>query len=178
MTDQTPGEQGEHAAAVLGPEIDFLSDPDVAGLGRSLAAVIDGAMKNPAAIRQACLRYATQLAEIPPVALSSWIGTATTPPVTLNPKDHRFADRAWSDNPAVKALRMYHQTFAEFVDQLVTAAGLERSQETKARLMTGLMMDALAPANFLATNPAALKRAAETGEPATVSREQEIPRPL
>ena len=29
------------------------------------------------------------------------------------------------------------------------AAGLERIQETKARLLTGLMMDALAPANFL-----------------------------
>jgi hypothetical protein len=44
---------------------------------------------------------------------------------------------------------MYHQAFAEFVDELVTAAGLERIQETKARLLTGLMMDALAPANFL-----------------------------
>jgi polyhydroxyalkanoate synthase subunit PhaC len=148
MTAETPGEQDRHAASVLGPEIDFLADPDVAGLGRSLAAVLRGAMENPAAVRQAWLRYATHLAEIPPVALSSWMGTATRPPVALNQEDRRFADRAWSDNPGFYALRMYHQAFAEFVDQLVTAAGLERSQQTKARLMTGLMMDALAPANF------------------------------
>ncbi len=177
MTAETPGEQGEHAASVLGPEVDFLADPDVAGLGRSLAAVLRGAMENPDAVRQAWLRYATQLAEIPPVALSSWMETATRQPVAVNPEDRRFADRAWPDNPAFCALRMYHQAFAEFVDQLVTAAGLERSQETKTRLMTGLMMDALAPANFLATNPAVLQRAAETGGPAA-HREPEIPRPM
>jgi len=85
------------------------------------------------------------------------------PPVALNPEDRRFADRAWSENPAFYALRMYHQAFAEFVDQLVTAAGLAHSHQVKARLLTGLMMDALAPTNFLVTNPAALKRAVETG---------------
>ena len=163
MTNQTPGEQAENAASVLAPEIDFLADPDVAGLGRSLAMVLRGAMENPAAVTQAWLRYALHLAEIPPVALSSWMGTAATPPVQLNPKDRRFADRTWSENPAFYSLRMYHQAFAEFVDQLVTAARLERIQETKARLLTGLMMDALAPTNFLLTNPAALKYAVETG---------------
>jgi polyhydroxyalkanoate synthase len=163
MTNQTPGDQGEHAASMLALEMDFLADPDVAGLGRSLAAVLSGAMQNPAAVSQAWLRYAMRLAEIPPVALSSWMGTAATPPVALDPRDRRFADRAWSENPAYYALRMYHQAFADFVDQLITAAGLEPGQQAKARLLTGLMMDALAPTNFLATNPAALKRVVETG---------------
>ena len=160
---ETPGEEAENAASVLAPEIDLLADPDVAGLGRSLAVVLRGAMENPAAMTQAWLRYALHLAEIPPVALSTWIGTAAAPPVQLNLKDRRFADRTWSENPAFYSLWMYHQAFAEFVDQLVTAAGLERIQETKARLLTGLMMAALAPTNFLLTNPAALKRAVETG---------------
>jgi polyhydroxyalkanoate synthase len=163
MTNQEPGEQAEHDASALDPEIDFLADPDVAGLGRSLAAVLSGAMENPAAVGQAWLRYAMHLAEIPQVALSSWAGSAATPPVALNPKDRRFADHAWSENPAFSSLRSYHQAFDECVDELVTAAGLEHSQQIKARLLTGLMMDAFAPTNFLATNPAALKRAVETG---------------
>ncbi len=162
MTTETSGEQAEHAASVLAPEIDFLADPDVAGLGRSLATVLNGATENPAAVGQAWLRYALHLAEIPAVALSSWMGTAATPPVPLNPKDRRFADRTWSENPAFYSLRMYHQAFAEFVGELVTAARLESIQETKARLLTGLMMDTLAPTNFLLTNPAALKYAVET----------------
>ena len=133
MTTDTPGESPEHAASALAREIEFLADPDVAGLGRSLAAVLRGAVDNPTAVSQAWLRYARRLAEIPQVALSSWMETAATPSV----------------NPAFYALRIYHQAFAEFVAELVTAAGLERIQETKARLLTGLMMDALAPANFL-----------------------------
>ena len=55
MTNQTPGERAEYAASVLAPEIDFLGDPDVAGLGRSLATVLRGAMENPAAVGQAWL---------------------------------------------------------------------------------------------------------------------------
>ena len=149
MTTDTPGESPEHAASALAREIEFLADPDVAGLGRSLAAVLRGAVDNPTAVSQAWLRYAQRLAAIPQVVLSNRMGTAATPPMPLNSKDRRFADRAWSENPAFYALRMYHQAFAEFVAELVTAAGLERIQETKARLLTGLMMDALASANFL-----------------------------
>ena len=153
MTTDPPGEQAEHAASVLASEIALLADPDVAGLGRSLATVLRGAMDNPAAVRQAWLRYAQRLAEIPPVALASWMGTAATPSRPLKEKDRRFADRAWSENPAFYSVRMYHHAFAEFVAELVTAARLERIQETKARLLTGLMMDALAPANFLGNGP-------------------------
>ena len=163
MTIETPRELGEYAASVLAPETDLLADPDLVGLGRALAMVFRGALDHPADATQAWLRYAARLAQIPPVALSSWLGSTAAPPVQLNPKDRRFADRAWSENPAFYSLRMSHQAFADFMDQLVTAAGLEHLQEAKARLLTGLMVDALAPTNFLLTNPAALKCAVETG---------------
>jgi polyhydroxyalkanoate synthase len=163
MTIETPRELAEHAASVLAPETDLLADPDIAGLGQALAMVFRGALDHPAEATQAWYRYATCLAQIPPAALSSWLGSTVEPPVQLNPRDRRFADRAWSANPAFYSLRMAHQAFADFMDQLVTAAGLEHLQETKARLLTGLMVDALAPTNFLFTNPAALKSALETG---------------
>ncbi len=163
MTIETPLERAEHAASVLAPETGLLADPDVAGLGRSLAMVFRGALSNPVEAAQAGLRYAACLAQIPGVSLSKWLGGEMPPPVQLNPKDRRFADRTWSQNPAFYSLWMSYQAFAEFMDQLVTAAGLERIQETKARLLTGLMVDALAPTNFFPTNPAALKCALETG---------------
>jgi polyhydroxyalkanoate synthase len=162
MTIETPKEQAEHAASVLAPETDLVADLDVARLGRALAMVFRGALDHPAEATQAWLRYATCLWQIPPVAVSSWLGSSIAPPVQLNPKDRRFADRTWSANPAFYSLRMVHQAFADFMDQLVIAAGLEHLQEEKARLLTGLMVDALAPTNFLPTNPAALKYAVET----------------
>ena len=165
MTIETPRELAEYAASVLAPETDLLADDDVdiAGLGRAVAMVFRGALAHPAEAAQAGFRYAARLAQIPPVAWSSWLGSSVEPPVPLNLKDRRFADRTWSANPAFYSLRMSHQAFADFMDQMVTAAGLERIQETKARLLTGLMVDALAPTNFLLTNPAALKSAFETG---------------
>jgi polyhydroxyalkanoate synthase len=163
MTIETPGERAEQAASVLAPESGFLADPDITGLGRSLGLVVRGALQNPADAAMAWLRYTFRMAQIPPAAMSSWLGDAAVPPVQLNPKDRRFADRAWSDNPAFYSLRMSYQAFADLMDEMVSAAGLDRNKESKARLITGLMVDALAPTNFLPTNPAALKAAFETG---------------
>jgi polyhydroxyalkanoate synthase len=163
MTVETPWDVAERAASVLAPESGLLADPDLAGLGGALAMAARGVMANPAEAVQAAIRFATRLGQIPPVALSNWFGIAMAPPVQLNPRDRRFADRTWSEHPAFLSIRMSYQAFVEFADELVTAAGLERVQETKARLLTGLMLDALAPTNFLLTNPAALKCAFETG---------------
>jgi len=127
MAKPTSRRRGEHAAPVLSTEFDLLSDPDVAGLGRSLATILGGALENPAAVRQALLRYATRLKEMPPVAAPAWLGE-----IDLYP------------------LRLYHQAYADFVDQLITAAALEHDQQVKARLLTGLLMEAFAPGNFAA----------------------------
>src|ERR1700761_5328068 len=148
MAIETPGEHAEQAASVLAPESGLLADPDVAGFGRSLGAVLRGALGNPLGAAQAGIRYSLRLAQIPPVALSSWMGDAGTPPVQLNPKDRRFADPTWSGNPAFHALRMSYQAFSDYLNDLVDAAGLDGTQEAKARMVTGLMVDAVAPTNF------------------------------
>jgi polyhydroxyalkanoate synthase subunit PhaC len=163
MTGETPDDRAQHAAFALGPETDLLAEVDAAGLGRALGQVFTGAMAHPAEVGEAWLRYGAALAQIPAVALSSWLGRPIEPPVTLNPRDKRFADPTWSDNPAFYSLRMSYQAFADLTDRLVSAAGLEAQQEAKARLTAGLAVDALAPTNYLPTNPAALKRAFETG---------------
>lgn len=162
MTAETPQERAEQAAFVLAPETGLLADADVAGLGRALGLVFQGAMSNPAGLTQAGMRYAACLAQIPAVALSNWLGSPP-PPVPINPKDKRFADRAWSENPAFFALRLGYQAFAGYMDELVSAARLDHEQEAKARLTAGLMVDALAPTNYFPTNPAAVRRAVQTG---------------
>ena len=99
MTFESPAEHAEQAASVLAPESGLLADLDIAGLGRSLGLVFRGALGNPAEAATAWARYALRLAQIPSAALSSWLGGPAAPPVPLDPKDRRFADRTWSDNP-------------------------------------------------------------------------------
>ena len=163
MPPETPWDVADQAAAVLAPESDLLSDPDVAELGRALAIAFRGAAANPAAAASAFVRFATDLAGIPPVAVARWFGSQVTPAVQLDPKDRRFADPAWSNNPALYSLRAAYAAMGRLSGQLVTAAELDPGMDAKARLATGLVVDALAPTNFLASNPAALKHAFDTG---------------
>src|ERR1700760_2954598 len=163
MTDETPHDRAQEAAFALAPESDLLAQIDAAGLGRALGQVFTGAIANPAAATEAGLRYWAAVAQIPAAALSSVPGRAHGPAGGPHPRDRRFTDKTWADNPAFYSLRLSYQAFADYVDELVSAAQLEPIQEAKARLTAGLAVDALAPTNYLPTNPAALKRAFETG---------------
>ena len=78
-------------------------------------------------------------------------------------KDKRFADRAWNDNPAYFALRQGYLATRQLGEDLLTAGQGDPLTDQKAQLALSLAFDALAPTNFLLTNPAALKRAFETG---------------
>jgi polyhydroxyalkanoate synthase len=81
------------------------------------------------------------------------------------PKDKRFADPAWSDNAFY---RRWSQAYVAVVKAL---NGLVDDMETnadwhdveRARFAMNILTSAVAPTNMLSGNPAALKRAFETG---------------
>ncbi|HKG49387.1 MAG TPA: alpha/beta fold hydrolase [Actinomycetales bacterium] len=163
MALQSPWDVADQAASALAPESGLVNDTDVAELGRAMGLVMTKAMKNPAAGLDAIARLSGRLAPIPAVALSRWLGGRPTAPVDLNPKDRRFLDAAWTDNPMFYALRLTHAAWGQFTDDLVDMVGLDPLTREKALLALHLMNDAMAPTNYLATNPAALKKAFDTG---------------
>jgi polyhydroxyalkanoate synthase len=163
MTAQeTAWQAAESAAAVLGPEAGVLASADAAGLGASTLAVLRRAAGKPAATAAAGLRYGASLALAGPVATARWMGMDVPPPVPVPEKDKRFADPAWTDNPAFFAVRQAHLAASRLVSDLLEAGAGDAVDDAKAALATGFLLDAFAPTNFLATNPAALKRALET----------------
>ena len=163
MTDQETARQAaEEAAAVLGPESGVIASADAAGLGESTLAVLQRAARNPGATAAATLRYWTSIAMAGPVATARWLGVDAPPPVPVPERDRRFADPAWTDNPAFFAIRQAHLATSRLVDDVLAAGAGNATDDAKAALATGFLLDALAPTNFLFTNPAALKRALET----------------
>ncbi len=108
------------------------------------------------------LRYSASMARIGPVAAARWLGAQTEPPVPVG-EDKRFADRAWNDNPAFFALRQAYLAGVQLAADVRAAGAGEAVADAKAGLAADFVLDALAPTNFLLTNPAAIKRAMETG---------------
>jgi polyhydroxyalkanoate synthase subunit PhaC len=170
MTAQeTAWQAAESAAAVLAPDADALASVDAAGLGASTFAVLRRAAGKPRATTSAALRYWTSLAMAGPVAAARWMGMDAPPPVPVPDRDKRFADRTWTDNPAFYAVRQAHLATSRLVSELLEAGSGNATDDAKATLATGFLLDALAPTNFLLTNPAAIKRALETGGASLVS---------
>ena len=162
MTEQTPWEVGDRAASVLAPESELFSDVDIGEFTQALLQAARGVLANPVLAAAAAVQFGTELAQLPGVALARWMGTDATPPFELDARDRRFADPAWSENPAFYATRLGYVAVQRLANRLLDGAQLDTLTEGKARLGTGLIMDAIAPTNFLAGNPAALKRAFET----------------
>jgi len=77
--------------------------------------------------------------------------------------DKRFTDATWDENFVFFGLRQAYLAYGRLLDDLVGAAQLDSATATKASFATKLLVDASSPTNFLPTNPAALKRAFETG---------------
>ena len=149
----------EHAAAAVAPEAGEFGSIDMAGLGEALALVAARAATRPASLASALGRFCLSLAAAGPVAVASWSGEGEAP---VSPPDRRFADPAWAGNPFFVALRQSYLATGQLLSDLLAAGEGDAVTDAKAGLAIGFMTDALAPTNFLLTNPAALKRAFDT----------------
>jgi polyhydroxyalkanoate synthase subunit PhaC len=82
--------------------------------------------------------------------------------VAPDPKDKRFAHPAWNENRFHKGLMQSYTAWANTVHQAVEKTGLEGKDAARARLVTSIFVDAMAPSNTLVGNPLALKQALDS----------------
>ncbi|MEO1920568.1 MAG: alpha/beta fold hydrolase [Sphingomonadaceae bacterium] len=80
-----------------------------------------------------------------------------------HPKDRRFMDPAWQYNPFMRAGAQYflavQKGMAEWLDELE----LDELERDRARFISNIIIDSIAPTNTLAGNPTAQKRAIDSG---------------
>jgi len=82
--------------------------------------------------------------------------------------DRRFAAKEWRDNAYYDYLRQSYLLVSRYLEQLVEAAQLDETAKDRVRFAVRQWVDAMCPANFAATNPAALAAAvASHGESMT-----------
>jgi len=148
---------------VLGPESGLFAGVDPADFAISTLAVMARAAARPDQVARALPRFGAAVAAAWPTAVSRWLGSEATPAVPVDAADRRFADPTWAGSPPFFALLQAYLAAVRLSDELLAAGRGDPLADQKAEIAVHFALDALAPTNFLPTNPAALKRAFETG---------------
>jgi len=77
--------------------------------------------------------------------------------------DRRFVGRAWRDYPYFDWLKEVYLLYAEYLRELAALAEAEPQEKKRLQFLARQYAEAIAPSNFLATNPEAIKLALESG---------------
>jgi polyhydroxyalkanoate synthase len=77
-------------------------------------------------------------------------------------KDKRFADPAWKESGAYRALAQCYLAWGRSLNRFVEEATMDKRDAERARFIASLFIDAMSPTNSLAGNPAAMKKLIET----------------
>ncbi len=78
------------------------------------------------------------------------------------PKDSRFADDSWRDNPLFRRMGQGYLAWGRSIDAWLARSNFDALEHERARFMLDIMKDLAAPMNTLAGNPEALRKAWET----------------
>jgi polyhydroxyalkanoate synthase len=147
--EPVPGDEDDAVRVIEGGEL--VGIPSIGGVLKGVGS----ALAQPGPVTRGAGRL-----------LGDWLSIARgTDEHRPSPKDKRFADPAWSDNPLFRRLGQGYVALAEQLDQLVTEyeqTGADWHDVERARFAVGALTSILAPTNTLPGNPAALKRALDT----------------
>jgi polyhydroxyalkanoate synthase len=106
---------------------------------------------------------ATQLAAVQQVT-ASWTSALQGLGAPAEPvKDKRFAGEAWSKDPRYDAVVRAYLTQSDILRKALDAAPVDDQSRAQWGFALSQVLDALSPANNLATNPEAMQLAMETG---------------
>ncbi|HSK92263.1 MAG TPA: alpha/beta fold hydrolase [Euzebyales bacterium] len=161
MTSTTSND-GERLADLLTPEVGLIADADPVLFGRALARGAMGAASNPWSTLRATTTFLSALAEAGRATAARALGRDVAGPVSAD-DDRRFADPTWQANPGFFALHQVYGAGVNYLRDLLRDARLDAATRAKAEFALNFALDAAAPTNALVTNPAAIKRAFETG---------------
>ena len=152
----------QDAAAALGPESNVFARLDPVGFGSATLSAMADAAARPGDVMVAAMRMGLDLARVGPATLARFAQLAVEPPLPIDARTSALWIR-----PGRTTRRSSRCCKASWPPDgsPTKLIGLSRNEadRKKAELAVSLAFDALAPTNFLFTNPAALKRAADTG---------------
>ncbi|MCC7281590.1 MAG: class I poly(R)-hydroxyalkanoic acid synthase [Acetobacteraceae bacterium] len=137
---------------------------DPLNLGTAFFEMTARMMANPAKLVQAQIGFWQDYMTLWQNTARRMLGGAPTPVIAGDPKDRRFKDEAWHEHEVFDFIKQSYLLSARWIQNTVNEVeGLDGKTRQKIDFYTRQFIDAMAPSNFLLTNPEVLRKTAETG---------------
>ena len=156
------------ATRAMDPHIPKPYDP--AAPARAFGEFATHLLANPAEILKAQQEAAADWMKLWSSAAARAVGAKTEPVIQPERGDRRFKDPAWEQDPVFDYLKQAYLLAAKrSLSMIENAEGLDEGTRTRIEFFTQQYLHALSPANFAFTNPAAIRRAIDTGSVSLLS---------
>lgn len=142
----------DHVADSLAGQ-NMLVDLRISELLDTAAKLLDRAFRNPAGMAEEGVQLARELQNVAN-------GKSTRAPPQ---NDKRFSDPAWTENTFYKSLLQGYMAWSQSLQNFAEKAGFEAKETGRAKFLLTQISEAVAPTNFLFSNPAAIKAAIDSG---------------
>ena len=133
-------------------------------IGKAFFEMTQKMMADPAKLAQAQLALWQDYTELWGKSAAALFGQPIKPKITPEPGDKRFQHAAWQDNYLFEFIKQSYLLTARWVQGVVSnVEGIDAKTKRKLEFYTRRFMDALAPTNFVMTNPEVLRVTLESG---------------
>jgi polyhydroxyalkanoate synthase subunit PhaC len=155
-------EGGRALAAYLKPREEGRDDnselaDEIAEVVKTLGQVAEYWLADPQRTVQVQASLGKAYLDLWASAVKRLAGEAVPPVATPAPGDKRFNDPEWTQNQFFDFLKQAYLITAQWADKLVHAADLNPHTKQKAEFYMRQITNALAPTNFVLTNPELLR---------------------
>jgi polyhydroxyalkanoate synthase len=139
-----------------------VADPQA--VGRAFFELGTRLLADPSRLVEAQVRLWRDQVELWQHTLQRLHGLEAGPLIEAERGDRRFKDEAWSADLLFDYIKQSYLLSARWLRQLVhDVPGLSAKDQEKVDFYTRQFISAVAPSNFILTNPAVLRKAKETG---------------
>ena len=147
-----------------GAESGAMASPDPFHVGAAFLETAARMMSDPARLVEANLGLWNDYMTLWQHTAQRLLGEAA-PPVTEPEKgDRRFKDELWQDNEIFDFVKQSYLLSAHWIQNLVGGvSGMDEHTKRKVAFYTRQFVDAVAPSNFVMTNPEVLRATIESG---------------
>ncbi len=160
-----PSDAIERSAALWREQLEKLHQAmDPFGIGASFRKAGEGWLSNPEQLAAALSQLTRDVQSLQLHAWQTATGLKPEPVQIPKPDDERFSDPVWNESAPFSLIKQYYLLYTHWLEEaLFDAPDTPAKERRHAAFWARQWLNAIAPNNYLFTNPVAMKKFQESG---------------